>query len=115
MAKFWSMMHSDKKYFKLKLGEESFDSWVSGMPSSNRADSHAGVGSSTLAPNADTRSIASDFVRTPSVANFSMMAGNINSGTRGATAHLASSGSGTLTKRLEMIELFFQIILCISV
>ena len=101
MARFWAMMHSDKKYFKLKLGDESFDSWVSGMPSSNRADSHAGVGSSNLAPNADTRSIASDFVRTPSVANFSMMAGNINSGTRGSTAQQVSTGSGTLNKRLK--------------
>ena len=102
MARFWSMMHSDKKYFKLRVGDESFDSWVSGMPSSNRADSHAGVGSSALAPNADTRSIASDFVRTPSVANFGLIGGGAaNSGTRGATAQLASSGSGTLTKRFK--------------
>ena len=100
MARFWSMMHSDKKYFKLKAGDQSFDSWVSGMPSnSNRADSHAGVASSALAPNADTRSIASDFTRTPSVANFGLI-GGANSGGRGATVQLASSsGSGTLTKR----------------
>jgi hypothetical protein len=93
------MMHSDKKYFKLKLGDESFDSWVSGIPTSNRADSHGGIGGSTLGPNPETRSIASDFVRTPSVANFAMVNSVGSVGTRGATATMASTGSGTLNKR----------------
>ena len=99
MARFWSMMHSDKKYFKLKLGDESFDSWVSGMPASARADSHAGIGSSTLGPNPETRSIASDFVRTPSVANFAMINSVGSAGTRGATWTMAPAGSAPLTKR----------------
>ena len=99
MARFWSMMHSDKKYFKLKLGEESFDSWISAVPNSTRAESHACIGGSTLGPNPETRSIASDFVRTPSVANFAMISGGGNVGTRGATATVMSAGSGTLTKR----------------
>jgi hypothetical protein len=103
MAKFWSLMHSDKKYFKMKLGEESFDSWVAGVPNPIRAESHAGIAGSALGPNVDTRSIASDFVRTPSVANFSMMAGATaaSTGPRGAGAPLGAAGNGTLTKRLR--------------
>jgi len=64
----------------------------------NRGDSAIAGASNVLQTNADTKSIASEFTRTPSVANFTTIGMN-SSSSRGVTIQLAASGSGTLTKR----------------